>query len=142
MLVANHLVTCSLKTRMRLHKTDTTIHWHHFIAAGLSECAVDERNHKLAFEKLDHDKKGYITFDDIVELTGPESMIRRIPSLKAQWGDSIILCKSGSKIGYEDFVKIMESLPEDEKSAEEKDGDAEMCEFSYSPKRGSCVWLR
>ena len=35
---------------MRLHKKSTTIHWHHFLAAGLSECAVDERNHRLTFD--------------------------------------------------------------------------------------------
>jgi len=97
---------------MRLHKKDTTIHWHHFLAAGLSECAVDGRNHRIAFDRIDHDGKGYITFDDVVKLTGPETLKRRIPSLKREWGDSIFLCKSGSRIPYEDFVKIMAPLPD------------------------------
>ena len=35
---------------LRLYKKSTIIHWHHFLAAGLSECAVDERNHRLTFD--------------------------------------------------------------------------------------------
>ena len=73
---------------MRLHKKSTTIHWHHFLAAGLSECAVDERNHRLDFDRLDKDRKGFITLEDLVVLTGPESLKRRYSSLQRQWGDS------------------------------------------------------
>lgn len=97
---------------LRLHKTDTTIHWHHFLAAGLSECPVDERNHRLAFERLDHEQKGYITFDDVVKLIGPESLKRRVPSLEKQWGDSIDINRAGSKVYYKDFLKLMSPLVE------------------------------
>ena len=81
---------------MRLHKKSTTIHWHHFLAAGLSECAVDERNHRLDFDRLDKDRKGFITLEDLVVLTGPESLKRRYSSLQRQWGDS----RKGSRIAY------------------------------------------
>ncbi len=91
---------------LRLHKT-SKIHWHHFLAAGLGECAVDERNHRLAFERLDTDKKGFITIDDIVHLTGPESLRRRVSSLQQQWGSEYDFSKKGSRIAYKDFVKIM-----------------------------------
>lgn len=95
---------------LRLHKADTTVHWHHFLAAGLSECFVDETNHRLAFDKLDHEKKGYITFEDIVDLTGAESLKRRIPSLRQEWGvESVDLCRNGSKIYYDDFVTLVAS---------------------------------
>lgn len=43
---------------MRVRKTDTRIHWHEFIAAGLSQCQVDDRNLRLAFDRLDSDHKG------------------------------------------------------------------------------------
>lgn len=43
---------------MRVNKAETRIHWHEFIAAGLSQCQVDDRNLRLAFERLDSDHKG------------------------------------------------------------------------------------
>ena len=43
---------------LRFQKTEPTIQWHEFIAAGLSQCNFDERNLKLAFERLDYDRKG------------------------------------------------------------------------------------
>jgi calcium-dependent protein kinase len=43
---------------MRVRKTETRIHWHEFIAAGLSQCKVDDRNLRLAFDRLDSDHKG------------------------------------------------------------------------------------
>lgn len=43
---------------MRVRKTETRIHWHEFIAAGLSQCQVDDRNLRLAFDRLDSDHKG------------------------------------------------------------------------------------
>jgi calcium-dependent protein kinase len=46
---------------MRVRKTDTRIRWHEFIAAGLSQCQVDDRNLRLAFERLDSDHKGVRT---------------------------------------------------------------------------------
>lgn len=43
---------------LRVRKTETKIRWHEFIAAGLSQCTFDERNLKLAFDRLDYDRKG------------------------------------------------------------------------------------
>ena len=43
---------------MRVRKSETRIHWHEFIAAGLSQCSVDDRNLRLAFDRLDSDHKG------------------------------------------------------------------------------------
>lgn len=43
---------------MRVKKTETRIHWHEFIAAGLSQCQVDDRNLRLAFDRLDNAHKG------------------------------------------------------------------------------------
>ena len=47
---------------MRVKKTETRIHWHEFIAAGLSQCEVDDRNLRLAFDRLDNDHKGVRIF--------------------------------------------------------------------------------
>jgi calcium-dependent protein kinase len=43
---------------LRVRKTETKIRWHEFIAAGLSQCNFDERNLKLAFDRLDYNRKG------------------------------------------------------------------------------------
>jgi calcium-dependent protein kinase len=43
---------------MRVRGTETRIHWHEFIAAMLSQCKVDERNLRLAFDRLDSEHKG------------------------------------------------------------------------------------
>jgi len=93
---------------LRLHKYDTTIHWHHFLAAGLSELPVDERNHKLAFDRLDTEQKGYITFDDVIELIGAESLKRRKQSIQGEWNNSVENCRCGSRIFFKDFVRIVQ----------------------------------
>ena len=43
---------------LKVNKHDSTIRWHEFIAAGLSQCQVDDRNLQLAFDRLDTDRKG------------------------------------------------------------------------------------
>jgi calcium-dependent protein kinase len=45
---------------LRVRKTEKRIRWHEFIAAGLSQCSFDERNLRLAFDRLDFDRKGYV----------------------------------------------------------------------------------
>lgn len=55
---------------LRVRKSDKTIRWHEFIAAGLSQCRVDDRNLQLAFDRLDRDRTGYITFEDLTDLLG------------------------------------------------------------------------
>jgi calcium-dependent protein kinase len=43
---------------LRLKKTETTIHWHEFIAAAVSRADYDNRNLRLAFNRFDHSGKG------------------------------------------------------------------------------------
>ena len=43
---------------LKVNKNDSTIRWHEFIAAGLSQCKVDDRNLQLAFDRLDGNRKG------------------------------------------------------------------------------------
>ena len=56
---------------MRVSKTETRIHWHEFIAAGLSQCQVDDRNLRLAFDRLDSDHKGVSSYDIIPSCSKP-----------------------------------------------------------------------
>ena len=92
---------------MRVRKSETSIHWHDFIAAGLSQCQVDDRNLRLAFERLDADHKGYISFENVMDLMGDETFGKE-DAMLVMWYDSMkdVDCKS-ALINYEDFVLLM-----------------------------------
>eukprot|EP00551_Chaetoceros_affinis_P004182 CAMPEP_0203683498 /NCGR_PEP_ID=MMETSP0090-20130426/47553_1 /ASSEMBLY_ACC=CAM_ASM_001088 /TAXON_ID=426623 /ORGANISM="Chaetoceros affinis, Strain CCMP159" /LENGTH=968 /DNA_ID=CAMNT_0050552645 /DNA_START=1683 /DNA_END=4589 /DNA_ORIENTATION=- len=92
---------------MRVRKTETRIHWHEFIAAGLSQCKVDERNLRLAFDRLDSDHKGYITFDNVMDLMGRDGAESE-DEMRAMWSDSMRACNSkNAQITYDDFLLLM-----------------------------------
>jgi len=92
---------------MRVSKTETSIHWHEFIAAGLSQCNVDDRNLRLAFDRLDSDHKGYISYNDIIDLMGSAGCASE-ESIRRMYFDGLkdFKCKS-SQITYEDFLILM-----------------------------------
>jgi calcium-dependent protein kinase len=58
---------------IRKRTSDSTrIYWHEFLAAGISQCEIDGRNLRLAFDRLDSDHKGKSQSHDIQEtLFGP-----------------------------------------------------------------------
>ena len=85
---------------MRVRKDETTIHWHDFIAAGLSQCAVDDRNLRLAFGRLDQKGKGYISFENVLDLLGADTFGNEDQMLQMWGGEK-------SMISYDDFVLIM-----------------------------------
>lgn len=92
---------------MRVRKTETQIHWHEFIAAGLSQCKVDERNLKLAFDRLDSDHKGYISFDNVMDLMGRDGLESE-DQMKEMWSDSMKACNcKNACITYDDFLLLM-----------------------------------
>jgi len=98
---------------MRVRKSEATIHWHEFIAAGLSQCKVDDRNLRLAFDRLDSDHKGFITFDDVLDLMGNDATE---DSLKQMYADSLNQCQcKHSRISYDDFVLLMKGQTRDPK---------------------------
>mmetsp|Transcript_15641 Transcript_15641/g.34203 ORF Transcript_15641/g.34203 Transcript_15641/m.34203 type:complete len:1120 (+) Transcript_15641:578-3937(+) len=98
---------------MRVRKTETRIHWHEFIAAGLSQCSVDDRNLRLAFERLDADHKGYITLDDIMDLMGSDAL-QSEDAMRRMWGDSIRAVKcQHARITYDDFLLLMKGQTRD-----------------------------
>mmetsp|Transcript_4855 Transcript_4855/g.9437 ORF Transcript_4855/g.9437 Transcript_4855/m.9437 type:complete len:1023 (-) Transcript_4855:448-3516(-) len=94
---------------MRVSKTETTIHWHEFIAAGLSHCKVDERNLKLAFDRLDSDHTGYITFENFMDLIG-NGAGHSEEALRDMWGEAS-KNNTGAYITYEDFLLLMKGQP-------------------------------
>ncbi|KAL7433533.1 hypothetical protein ACHAXM_003735 [Skeletonema potamos] len=101
---------------LRVRKGEATIHWHDFIAAGLSQCQVDERNLRLAFERLDQEHKGYITFDNVMDLLGDEAFDTEDDMLNC-WAESMkdVDCKT-ALITYEDFVLLMKGQNRDRTS--------------------------
>lgn len=91
---------------LRVRKTETKIRWHEFIAAGLSQCKVDERNLKLAFDRIDSDRNGYITFDNVMDLVGDAS--ENTDELKLMWMESIKHIKGDlDRITVDDFLLVM-----------------------------------
>jgi calcium-dependent protein kinase len=92
---------------MRVNKAETRIHWHEFIAAGLSQCQVDDRNLRLAFDRLDSDHKGYITLDDIVNLVGNDELHNE-KDMRQMWRESMKnLNSTQAHITYNDFLLLM-----------------------------------
>ena len=78
-----------------------------FIAAGLSHCQVDERNLKLAFDRLDSDHKGYVTFENIMDLMGNDAT-QSEDAMRRMWGDSMEACQNkDAHITYDDFLLLM-----------------------------------
>ena len=78
-----------------------------FIAAGLSHCQVDERNLKLAFDRLDSDHKGYITFENVMDLMGNDAT-QSEDAMRRMWGDSMKACQNKTAhITYDDFLLLM-----------------------------------
>lgn len=105
---------------MRIKKTETRIHWHEFIAAGLSHCKVDDRNLRLAFDRLDSDHKGYVTLDDIMDLLGND--VHSEDVMREMWGDGMkaVNC-SQAHITFEDFLLLMKGQTREPVEAEAPD---------------------
>ena len=80
---------------------------------GLSQCKVDDRNLRLAFERLDSDHKGYITLDDITDMLGNDAQHSE-DMMREMWGDSMKAMNcSQARITYEDFLLLMKGQTRD-----------------------------
>jgi Ca2+-binding EF-hand superfamily protein len=90
---------------IRVRKNDPTIRWHEFLAAGLSQARVDDRNLRLAFDRMDTNRKGYITFEDLRDLLGNSA---ESDLLERVWLETLQECKAHlDRITYEDFLRLM-----------------------------------
>lgn len=102
---------------LHLNTKEKTIKWHQFISAGLSQCNYDDRNLRLAFNRLDHGGKGYITIDDLNEMirTNDGSMDEMILEM---WKEGVqsVQCKCKDKISYKDFQCFFKSTSQTQQS--------------------------
>jgi len=84
---------------------------------GLSQCEVDDRNLRLAFERLDSDHKGYITFDDISDMLGNDALHSE-DMMREMWGDSMKAMNCNhARITYEDFLLLMKGQTRDSENS-------------------------
>ena len=92
------------------NSTSNSINWHDFLAAGISSVAdLDDRNYKLAFNRLDSDHTGYITFDNIMDLLGKDGLGKE-NELQAMWDEIVFALKArDSRITYDEFVVLMKT---------------------------------
>ena len=104
---------------LKVRNTDMCIRWHEFIAACLSQCHVDDRNIRLAFDRLDTERKGYITLKDLKKATsfyGSDSQ----SDLQRMWVNSVMDYKSEKEnIYFEDFYQLLKLDP----SGDDNGGD-------------------
>ena len=91
---------------LHVRNKDMSIRWHEFIAACLSQCQIDERNIRLAFDRLDSEHKGYITLDDLKNIMDFYGSDRR--DLQQTWINDILDYKSNKEhMTYDDFYKLL-----------------------------------
>lgn len=96
---------------IRVRKSEPTIRWHEFLAAGLSQARVDDRNLRLAFERLDNQRKGFITFDDLSDILGSST---EYEALEKIWLESLEECKAHlDRITFDDFKNLMKGQPKE-----------------------------
>jgi calcium-dependent protein kinase len=92
---------------MKVGKAEPNVHWHEFVAACLPECHVDERNIRVAFDRLDLDHNGFITFDEIIQLIARDANENE-DVLRQAWADSVTEyhCQM-SRFNLDDFSHLV-----------------------------------
>ena len=97
--------------KLPVRKAETTIRWHEFLAASLSQAKVDDRNLRLAFDRLDTQRKGFITFDDLSDILGNTTDYEALEKI---WDESLRELNSRlDRITLDDFKKIMKGRPKE-----------------------------
>lgn len=97
--------------KLPVRRAEPTIRWHEFLAANLSQSKLDDRNLRLAFDRLDTQRKGFITFDDLSDILGTTMDHEALEKI---WKESISEHKSRlDRITLDDFKKIMNGRPKD-----------------------------
>ena len=90
-------------------KGEMTIRWHEFLAACLSRAEIDDRNLRLAFDRLDTDRKGFITFDDLSDALGNST---DLGALEKTWEESLRAIDSRlDRVTLHDFKRMMKGRP-------------------------------
>jgi calcium-dependent protein kinase len=97
--------------KLPVRKAEPTIRWHEFLAANLSQSKLDDRNLRLAFDRLDTQRKGFITFDDLSDILGTTTDHEALEKI---WEDCVSELNSRlDRITLDDFKKIMNRRPND-----------------------------
>lgn len=91
----------------KLGKAEPRLHWHEFIAACLPLCNVDDRNLRVAFDRLDDDHNGFITFEEVIQMLARDANEDE-DALRKAWADSVkeYHCKQ-SQFSYEEFCELV-----------------------------------
>jgi len=98
----------SIFNGIKVRNTDVSIRWHEFIAACLSQCRIDNRNIRLAFDRIDNERKGYIILKDLqnaMDFFGSDSRY----DLQSIWVNYIIDYKRDKQhMTFEDFYELLQ----------------------------------
>ena len=93
---------------LKVRKTDTSIQWHEFLATCLSQCHVDDRNIRLAFERLDTERKGFITWKDLQRSMDMYGSADSKHDLQRIWVNQIIDYRINKEhMTYDDFYSLL-----------------------------------
>lgn len=97
--------------KLPVRKAEPTIRWHEFLAANLSQSKLDDRNLRLAFDRLDTQRKGFITFDDLSDILGTTTDHEALEKI---WDECLqeLNCRL-DRITLDDFKKIMSKRPDE-----------------------------
>lgn len=96
---------------LKMSKQQKNVHYHEFIAACLSQCEIDERNLRLAFERMDNERKGYITVENVQDLMGCDATEETVLEMFKE-AKSRLRSSSKDEITFSDFVKLMKGQDE------------------------------
>ena len=90
-------------------RRDLKIAWHEFLAAVLSQVKIDNRNLRLAFDRMDMQRKGFITLQDFRDMLGncvDEGNLEKV------WIDSLSEVESDrDRMFFADFERLMKGEP-------------------------------
>jgi calcium-dependent protein kinase len=93
---------------LKVRDTDTSIQWHEFLATCLSQCHIDDRNIRLAFERLDTERKGFITWQDLQRSMDMYGSADSKHDLQHIWVNHIIDYKINKQhMTYDDFYSLL-----------------------------------
>ena len=91
---------------LHVRQKDMSIRWHEFIAACLSQCQIDDKNIRLAFDRIDSEHKGYVTLDDLKNIMDFYGTDRG--DLQQLWINDVLDYKSNKDhMTYGDFYKLL-----------------------------------
>jgi calcium-dependent protein kinase len=95
---------------MKVGKSESRVHWHEFVAACLPACHVDERNLRIAFDRLDQDHTGYITFEDVIQVIARDADEDE-DVLRAAWEESLHEChcpEGRPQLNFQEFCQLVQ----------------------------------